>query len=68
MWELLNEALLDLISDPLRWGLEEPAGSGDLRSITVSRFRCVRIGVLYGIEDPDARTVGLIGIWIEPEG
>ena len=66
MRELLNGALLDLISDPLRWGLEEPAGSG----IFVRYLRAgsgMRIGVLYGIEDPDARTVGLIGVWIEPE-
>jgi hypothetical protein len=56
---------MDLLSDPVRWGREDPEGSG-IFTRYLRTASGIRIGLLYAIADPVAMEVGLVDIWVEP--
>ncbi len=60
----VEEALMDLILDPLGWGTEDPDQPGVFQR-TITTQTGVRIGILYVIPDLAARKVGVADIRTE---
>lgn len=57
----VNEALMDLIKDPLDWGTEDPEVPGVFHREIVT-VTGARIGILYAIPGLEAREVAVADI------
>jgi hypothetical protein len=57
----VNEALMDLIKDPLLWGSEDPQSPGVFHREIVTGTG-VRIGILYAIPSLEEREVAVADI------
>ncbi len=64
MMAAVEEALMDLILDPLGWATEDPDQPGIFQR-TITTPTGVRIGILYAIPNRAARKVGVADIRTE---
>lgn len=63
--DLVDQALMDLLADPLALGREDPDNPGIfVRTLLVGSG--TRVGLLYVVRDLDAREITLIAVWTEP--
>jgi len=60
----INEALMDLIEDPLGWGREDPASPGVFNG-TVRIPTGGRVGILYTVADLESGIVAVADIRTE---
>ena len=57
----VNDALMDLLADPLSWGLEDPQEPGVYHRQVMTETG-VRVAFLYAMPDPASGEVGIADI------